>query len=266
MLRPRWHLCAVAVAVATVVGFVPPAAGGAGCGQVSRDYRYAEGGSGVQIVRKQGLTCAAARRVAAACAGNIYPPAGWRASTSRSGRFFFLRSGRRSIVLRGVAGGPPGCAQRTARRPAGLSRNPGTLTPSGLIRVRVGQTPAAAERASGLYFELVSESACRRSLAVRGVSIEVTETGRRITAVLVTRRGIRTSEGAQVGDDASRLAAVYPGALKASGQLPGGGRRLAFTPGDGGRSIVFWLDRSDRVTRMVAGAADDVTRRDEFCA
>jgi hypothetical protein len=266
MRRLHTHL-AGGVLAAAAVAFSPPAAGAASCGQVSRDYRYAEGGSGVEIVRKQGLTCVAARRVARACAGDLYPPSGWRARSSRSGRFFFLRSGRRSIVLRGVAGGPPGCAQPAPRRPGGLSRDPGTLTPSGLTRVRVGTTPAAAERASGLYFELLSESDCRRSLAVAGVSIEVPSATRpRITAVLVTRRGIRTTEGAQVGDDAARLAARYPGALKESGQLPGGGRRLAFTPGDGGRSIVFWLNRADRVTRMAAGAADDVPRRDEFCA
>src|SRR5918994_573122 len=104
------HLSAAVAAAGAGIALWPPAAGAAGCGQVSRDYRFADGGSGV---------------------------------------------------------------------------------------------------------ELEGESDCRRSLAVAGVSIEVPATERpRITAVLVSRRGIRTTEGAQVGDDASRLAAVYPGALK----------------------------------------------------
>jgi hypothetical protein len=203
--------------------------------------------------------------VARACAGDLYPPRGWNVTLSRSAVFAFLRAPGRYIKLMGVAGGPPACATSAPRHRGGISHDPGVLAPRGLTAVRVGATPAQAERASGLYFDLEG-APCRRSLAVRGVAIEAVRT---IAAVVVTTRAAPTGEGVRVGDTAARLRLVYGNALTDTGRSQAGGRRLSYRSPDPSQDpyrLVFWTNGSGRIALIAAGRAGDVDRRDEFCA
>jgi hypothetical protein len=265
----RGRLLPIALAAFVLIsaaGHAQPRAVASVCGGlVGGDYRFADGGSSVTIVTKRGLTCGAARAVARACAVDLYPPRGWSGTLSRSALFAFLRAPGRYIKLLGVAGGPPACASPAPRHRGGVSHDPGVLAPRGLTAVRVGATPAQAERASGLYFDLEG-APCRRSLAVRGVAIEA---GRTIAAVVVTARAAPTAEGVRVGDTAARLRLVYGDALTDTGSSQAGGRRLSYRSPDPAQEayrVVFWTNRFGRIALMAAGRASDVNRRDEFCA
>jgi hypothetical protein len=255
------------VATAPAAGPSPRA-----CGYFKARFLGSHGGSmGRMTVR--GVSCARARVLANSCAARLYPPTGWHARGIKNGALGWLTAGRRSIALRAVTLDPPLCTNPDVpRRPSGISRYAGRLGPSALGPLAVGMGFEQAEVASGLEFgELVSF--CTKSYAIRGVVLELPSPPdpwhQNSDAILITRRGIPTERGVQVGDDIDRVIARYGERAHLVNDVVRGrqGPEIVYEPSDPPERdyrIVFWTD-GRKVTLMAAGRARDVERRQKFC-
>jgi hypothetical protein len=77
------------------------------CGQVAADYPDVEGGSGLELMRVEGLSCRRARHVIRECIQRFHLP-GWHAFYD-SDVLGHLRNHRKRIIVKGIAGGGPHC-------------------------------------------------------------------------------------------------------------------------------------------------------------
>lgn len=166
---------------------------------------------------------------------------------------------RRGSSTDSTSQGPPPSAD-TPSGSAGTAAATWVVTASGIGPVRVGMRASELTSVAGTAGALAG-SDCEYvrpdSLPV-GVSLMVVRG--EVVRIDVDSAGVRTAEGASVGDSASRLEALYPGRTTSTPHKYVPGARYVSvrpsSPPDSNR-IVFEVE-NDRVTRYRAGRVPEV--------
>lgn len=160
---------------------------------------------------------------------------------------------RRDAALRTDSVPPPAAAAEGARE---WTIGAGEFGP-----IRAGMTLAAAGRALGTPFAPPDSGACayvHPPGAPPGVSLMVVHDT--IVRVDVDSAGVRTAEGAAIGDDEARIHALYAGRVRMQPhKYTPSGHYLVVTPagGDTTRRLVFESD-GRRVVQYHAGRLPEV--------
>jgi hypothetical protein len=148
-------------------------------------------------------------------------------------------------------------AQTAGQRPIAASDR---LNITGIGPVRVGMTLTKAIDATQSPWvvgeSIDDEGDCRHAHQEKGPKgLEFMFVGGKVARVEVDTPGIRTAEGAQVGDTEERIRALYPGRIKAEPHEYENGHYLIYTPKDPKLAkyrIIFETD-GKKVTRYRTG-------------
>lgn len=133
------------------------------------------------------------------------------------------------------------------------------LTEDGLGPIRIGATPQHVQEELGDYFHAVNDDAGPINYAEwpgAPVGVRVCIHGGVVQQIVVDKPGVRTDQGAVVGDTAEQVIAAYNGKISAT--MDSDHRVITATdhePADAPRGLAFMLNWDKRVLVIRAGPA-----------